>query len=767
MNRIASAALAFVLLVCGWSPADAGHGINHYPSYYPDEIRIEAMDPATAALGLVDKTLHAYLGVAPAFDRRIPDHVKAVESLGSFLVLGFNLASKAFASAARRCAAAGAIRARLREQAPGFVLHPYPVTPYHADYLHHLDRIEDANAALGTKTTIASPLKVQAIGRRAEAIVRSRWTLASEDWDVRLEEVPVDRLIADSGVQLDGRPAPPWVKEGWFQAYRLLAPAIADAENRRTADAVYGRLMTGDHAGLAEWANLERRLVAALTAGCERPVVGYILNHEFINDDFTRGIENTAVDSQRGLNAAVFVRTAKLKDYPWNGTLRLGLDRPPQAAWNPVAGFTDPAGRLIWSTVGDPALVPFPYNASWIPNRLDFTVTESRGQSGGVKVPADALHPVPGTGVLRPIGKRAFASAKVVYEILASPFHDGTETGVADLLYPFVLAYRWGAKKGPGDKAYEPSLVATLAPLRDRLVGLKVVRVDEAVKIIAPGLDVIQKTPVLEVYLRDTPGDPHQVAALAPPWSTVPWHLMALMEEAVLRGHAAFSKEEAGRRGVGWLDLVRDRSLHATLMELTRELEAKRYRPAPLTGLVTAEEAALRWRALRLFAEKNGHFLVTNGPYRLREWSSNSVVLKAVREATYPLGFGSFDRYVHPPRAVIREVTQEVGRIVVRADAEKTVKVERHYETQREPLTRKTSHGLFGLLVISRYLLVGPDGTVVAADKMRWRKDGSFVVDLPDRLVPGGYTVLVAIFLDGNSVTPSAKVFRFQVKGKG
>ena len=50
------------------------------------------------------------------------------------------------------------------------------------------------------------------------------------------------------------------------------------------------------------------------------------------------------------------------------------------------------------------------------------------------------------------------------------------------------------------------------------------------------------KTPVLEVYLRDAPGDERQVAALAPPWSTVPWHLLVLMEEAVIRGYAAFSR---------------------------------------------------------------------------------------------------------------------------------------------------------------------------------------------------------------------------------
>ncbi|MGH6915541.1 MAG: hypothetical protein ACREH3_17780, partial [Geminicoccales bacterium] len=165
----------------------------------------------------------------------------------------------------------------------------------------------------------------------------------------------------------------------------------------------------------------------------------------------------------------------------------------------------------------------------------------------------------------------------------------------------------------------------------------------------------------------------------------------------------------------------------------------------------------------RTFGRTNGHFLVTNGPYRLQAWTPDSVVLQAVREASYPLGFGTFDRYVNPPRAVIREVTHDSGRIVVRADADMTVKVERDYRVERQPLTRQTSHGLFGLLVVSRYLLIGPDGTVLAADRMDWEDDGRFVIDLPQGLEPGLYTVVLAIFLDGNSLHPSTEVVRLRV----
>jgi hypothetical protein len=48
----------------------------------------------------------------------------------------------------------------------------------------------------------------------------------------------------------------------------------------------------------------------------------------------------------------------------------LGVAAPPMAAWNPVAGFTDPFGRLMWSAIGDPASIPSPNAATWTFNRV-------------------------------------------------------------------------------------------------------------------------------------------------------------------------------------------------------------------------------------------------------------------------------------------------------------------------------------------------------------------------------------------------------------
>jgi hypothetical protein len=746
----------------------AGHSVGHYPSYYPDEIRIDVVDPVAAARGLADESLHAYVGATPAFKGSPPNHVKLATALGTFIVISFDATSPAFSSGERRCAAARRLLATLSsESAAGFVFHPYPITPYHSDALHHLDRIEAAKRVATAEIPAAGTMAVGARGVLAEAIVAASFGRVAEQAGVTIEAVPVDDLLAMAGVQFTGDwSGPPWVKEGWFQAHLLLAPAL-DPAAREAVDDEREHLIRGEARGLAERVDLERSVVDLLTRDCSRMVAGYVPRREYFNGIYPAGVENVAFDSLDGLNSPLFIRTVKLKDYPWNGKLHLGVRAPAAAAWNPVAGFADTTGRLVWSAVGDPAMIPFPFNASWMPNRVQAEVVRTLGQSGGIKVPADAVRPEAVSGALQPVGERSVASVKVTYRVLASPFEDGTEMTAADLLYPFAFVYRWGSGAGPADRLREPRLAPLFAAIDERLVGLKLIDVEKTKHAIAEGLEIIVSTPILEVYLRDAPGDETQLAALAPPWSTVPWHLMVLMEEAVTRGFAAFSEGEAARRKVPWLDLVRDPVLGAKLKALIAEFERSRHRPEVLKALVTPEEAQARWRALGAFAGKHDHLLVSNGPYRLKSWDGQTVVLEAVREIAYPLGFGTFDRFVNPPRAAVAEVTEVSGRIIVRADAELILKAGREYKATKEPLLRTTTRGVQGLLVVSRYLLIGPDGKVLKVDKMHWGEDGQFSIEFNERLPSGEYTIILGILLDGNALDPPARVLRFRVDAPG
>lgn len=362
----------FLFAVAVFTPARAGHEPPIYPSYYPQEIRIEAMTPEAAASRMRESKVHAYVGAPPAFAEPEPKTVRHVDSLGSYVVARVNPDSPRAKDGGADCAAITAVVAALAGDAHGFVFHPYPVTPFHADYLHHADRTEAIRERVANDARNVAGLSVVVRGSLADKLTPGLWpgiALATVP-DVIIEDISVASLLAPHRTVFNGWLGPPWLKEGWFHAYLLLAPALGNGLARDQAETLIRRLIAGAGLGAVERINTERDLVGTLAAGCRTVVTGYTVKQEYYSAEYSEGIENVAHDSHDGLNAPIFLRTVKLKDFPWNGWLRLGVSAPPAAAWNPIGGFDDDTGRLIWSAIGDPAMIPEPYGAGWIFNRI-------------------------------------------------------------------------------------------------------------------------------------------------------------------------------------------------------------------------------------------------------------------------------------------------------------------------------------------------------------------------------------------------------------
>ena len=728
--RVLTVALA---LVAGASPARAGHEMPFYPGYYPQEIRIEVLSPAAAVPLLRNGTLHAYVGADPFAGGRLPAHIASVDSLGGYLVARFNPAPP---GAEARCAAAAHAGKSLGGPRAGHVPYPYSVTPYHADYLQHWDLAQSARKALEAAPAGPAPRPVA------------------------VEEVDLQSLLAAHTIGAGGTFAPPWLKEGWFHAYLLQAPAISDAAARQAVEGLYRRLVTFAYDGAAERADIERRLVQRLAAGCERPVLGYTVRREPFNSEFSQGIENIAWDSQRGFNSEIFVRTAKLKDFPWNGWMKVGVAGRATAAWNPVAGFTDAPGRLLWAAVGDPGLIAAPYAAGFVPHRAVPAQVAVAGPSG-FEVPEDALLPEPGTGALLPVGKGKIAKARVTYRLWASAAHDNTRVSAADALYPYVFAARWSGRRAPGSVEHDPAVEAATETARQALVAVRVVKVDSEVQRYSD-ITFTYVVPVVEVYLNAATADTAELAALAPPWSATPWHVMVLMEEAVKRGVGAFSAAEARRRGVRWLDLARDPKTREELGAILDGLARRNHVPEALKRLVAADEAQARWAALRQFAQRRGHYLVTNGPYLLEKWTDAAVVLQVFRDMNNPLGVGSYDRFAIPRRAYVARITARGDRLEIMPEIERLEKFLREYRLVREPLGSRGEEERPDLPAC-RYVILGADGTVAAAGVSRDVHAHRLVVDLKGRLKPGAYTALVALALGDNLVGPEVATAQFRV----
>jgi len=385
-----------------------------------------------------------------------------------------------------------------------------------------------------------------------------------------------------------------------------------------------------------------------------------------------------------------------------------------------------------------------------------------------VAVPPDAVIPELGTGRLRAVGPGRTARMALTFRALGSAFHDGTRTTVADLLYPYIFAWRWSAPESPDGASYDPAVDAATALARERLVGIRIIGVDATSKSINFGdVTFARELLIVELYADLAFDDPDRTAALAPPWSTLPWTVIALMEEAVHRGWAAFSRAEAARHGVEWLDLARAPSLTARLAELVAEFARDGYRPVGLDGLVTTEEARARWAALGAFYRTHNHFLVTNGPYQLKDWSADAVTLEAFRDLSYPLGVGSFDALPIPRRAFITRIEPADDGFKLSVEVETVMKFQRSYKILREPLAAAPTGSASRQVLVCRYLVLAADGKVAIAGTGRLAADATFRLKLKGKLGPGNYAVEAAIYLDGNAMSPEIARISYSVPEGG
>jgi len=364
MNTWRAAIVAAVVLAAP-TATRSGHELSVYPSYYPHEIEFRTISPEDAATLLREAKLHAYIGEAPHFAGAVPEHVQAVDSISSYVVVRVNLSSPRDTDEKSTCAIVSAVVQAIAASPGEAIVHPYPITPLHGDYLNHADLAVAAKARLlDERPPSVDGLKVKADGF-AKNLVPAAWRTSSAEWDAEVVEVRIADLIGPRTVATNAWEGPPSIRAGWLQAYLLLGE-----NSPRNLDSEVDRLQFGEFKSAAERINLERDLVTALTSRCHTTVAGYRMKHEYINNEFSAGVENLAFDALTGLNTPVFLRTVKLKDFPWNGWLALGLEGRPDAAWNPIAGFTDSYGHLLWSAIGDPAALPSPYDDTWMLNRI-------------------------------------------------------------------------------------------------------------------------------------------------------------------------------------------------------------------------------------------------------------------------------------------------------------------------------------------------------------------------------------------------------------
>ena len=141
---------------------------------------------------------------------------------------------------------------------------------------------------------------------------------------------------------------------------------------------------------------------------------------------------------------------------------------------------------------------------------------------------------------------------------------------------------------------------------------------------------------------------------------------------------------------------------------------------------------------------------MTNGPYKLKSWSADSVTLEAFRDLTYPLGVGSYDAYAIPRRGFVTGARWEGGRLVLSGDIEIVDKFQRSYRLVRTPLKSVAAEVLRRAAPECRYVVTDENDAVVLSEVAPLGPDANFHIDFKGRLPPGRYALAAVIAVNGN-----------------
>lgn len=81
----------------------------------------------------------------------------------------------------------------------------------------------------------------------------------------------------------------------------------------------------------------------------------------------------------------------------------------------------------------------------------------------------------------------------------------------------------------------------------------------------------------------------------------------------------------------------------------------------------------------------------------------------------------------------------------------------RSYKITRQALQDAGQGALRGQKLDCHYLVLDTGGEVRLAGRGRLEKDGTFAINFRGKLPPGGYAVLITLYLNGNTVNPDIR----------
>ena len=213
-----------------------------------------------------------------------------------------------------------------------------------------------------------------------------------------------------------------------------------------------------------------------------------------------------------------------------------------------------------------------------------------------------------------------------------------------DIIYSTYFLLEWGSEKDENDKTFDSDYSPQAAQTAKTLVGIK--PIDDN---------------TIEVYTNYWHFDEGEIASWASPWSSMPWEIMAAMEQAVIDGKTSFSRSESISKNVNWLSLVIPNDAKMIQSQL-EDFKSSNFIPDSLTGFEQISDFdTSRYQSSVNWIDRYGHAVISNGPFYLQGYSpdSRSITIKSFDSSGYPLTQGMWKDFEHAEFPLIESVNIE------------------------------------------------------------------------------------------------------------
>jgi len=350
----------------------------------------------------------------------------------------------------------------------------------------------------------------------------------------------------------------------------------------------------------------------------------------FLASKIDQYVVNQNVDGViNALGAGVPSRFTPINVRTDSGTLDVGVKQIYQAAWNPIAGLGDTYSNQIWLSITDPILTGHPFSGEMMPIRSSWNV-ETNGINLSIPVPNDAIKWNPDSKKWDKVGNEVFAKSKITYDLKFNQWHHGSEMNMNDIIYSVYFLSEWGSERTENDRTYDVDFSPQASQILNTLKGIRII--DEN---------------TIEVYTDFWHFDSGEIASWGSVWSSMPWEIMASMEQIVVDGKSSFSRTESITKNINWLSLIIPNDANQVKIQLSVYEENEHVPNAlkqfnPQNGFQN-----IRYDSSQKWIDENNHAVISNGPFYLDRYSpdSRTIVIKSFDYGNYVFEQGKWKEF--------------------------------------------------------------------------------------------------------------------------